>query len=177
MLRGSFLDRCTIILDLIGGVARPGCRVRPGWSRCIAIAACLAFAAVCGLGAAAPARSDNPALAGVWLDPTKEVEVEIGYCGGGVCGRIVWLKPPHHTLLDEENPDPALRRRPLIGLTILWGLRRLDAQTWGDGKMYNPRTGKYYRASLSVLSAAAVRVRAYRFLPLFGETQIWTRRR
>jgi hypothetical protein len=42
-----------------------------------------------------------------------------------VCGRIVWLLRPRTPAgqpdVDRLNPDPALRKRPLCGLTIHLG--------------------------------------------------------
>src|SRR5690349_9493566 len=66
---------------------------------------------------------------GVWLIRAK-VAVQIFACGGLLCGRIVWLQHPRdqagQLVRDLENPDPALRQRPLCGQTILWGLQPED---------------------------------------------------
>ncbi len=70
---------------------------------------------------------------GVWLIQAK-VAVQICACGGLLCGRIVWLQHPRdqagQLVRDLENPDPALRQRPLCGQTILWGLQPADIDDW-----------------------------------------------
>ena len=70
---------------------------------------------------------------GVWLIHA-EVAVQIFACGGLLCGRIVWLQHPRdqagQLVRDLENPDPALRQRPLCGQTILWGLQPADIDHW-----------------------------------------------
>jgi hypothetical protein len=69
-----------------------------------------------------PALSEVPG--GTWLLANR-VAVEVFECGGLLCGRIVWLVRPRTPAgqpdVDHLNPDPALRQRPLCGLTIIWG--------------------------------------------------------
>jgi uncharacterized protein (DUF2147 family) len=74
-----------------------------------------------------------------------------------------------------KNPDPALRNRPLLGLTVLAGIRRTGERTWEDAKIYDPDDGANYNASMSIQDDGTLRVRAYVLLPIFGETEIWTR--
>jgi uncharacterized protein (DUF2147 family) len=80
-------------------------------------------------------------------------------------------------LVDLKNPDPALRRRPLLGLTILEGLRRTGENTWEDGRIYDPDDGANYRTSMSINDDGTLHVRAYILIPLLGKTLIWTRAR
>jgi hypothetical protein len=80
-----------------------------------------------------PASSEVPD--GVWRFANR-VAVEVFECSGLVCGRIVWLLRPHTTAgqpdVDRLNPDPALRQRPLCGLTIIWGLQPDGAGHWSN---------------------------------------------
>ena len=128
---------------------------------------------------ATPAGAQSPTPVGVWLDASKRVEVEIAPCGELLCGTLVWFRWPNDAqdlpLVDLKNADPALRTRPLLGLTILYGLRRTGERTWEDGKIYNPDSGRNYNATMSIRDDGSLRVRAYVLLPLFGRTQIWTR--
>src|ERR1700745_2070264 len=70
-----------------------------------------------------PASSEVPE--GTWLLANR-VAVQVFECSGLLCGKIVWLVRPRTPAgqpdVDRLNPDPALRQRPLCGLTILWGL-------------------------------------------------------
>lgn len=126
-----------------------------------------------------PAGSESPSPVGVWLHANKLIRVEIVPCAERLCGRIAWFKWPNDAkglpLVDLKNPDPALRKRPLLGLIILQGLRRTGERTWEDGEIYNPVNGRDYRATLSIKSYNTLRMRAYMLVPMFGETQIWTR--
>jgi uncharacterized protein (DUF2147 family) len=116
---------------------------------------------------------------GVWMHASERVKVEITPCGEHLCGRIVWLswldEPEDLPLVDLNNSDPNLRARPLVGLTVLRDLRRTDARSWEDGKIYNPVDGKDYSALMSIGDDGSLRVRAYVLLPLFGQTLHWSR--
>jgi uncharacterized protein (DUF2147 family) len=124
------------------------------------------------------AQSQTPV--GVWRDASRRVQVKVAPCGGGrLCGKIVWFRWPNDAhglpLVDLKNANPALRKRSLLGLTVLRGLRRAGQRTWVGGKIYNPDDGMNYDALMSIQSNGTLRVRAYVRLPILGKTQIWTR--
>ena len=133
----------------------------------------LTLLAVTSIGA----QSQTPV--GVWLHANKRIRVEIAPCGDRLCGKIVWFRWPNDAqglpLVDLKNADPALRTRPLLGLTVLKGLRRAGGRTWEDGEIYNPDDGVDYRALMSIEDNGTLRVRAFVLFPLLGKTQIWTR--
>ena len=101
-------------------------------------------------GAATAQASD---AAGVWTMKNGKVTVQVSDCGGGgICGTIVALKEPISKIdgkpkVDRENPDPALRRRPVIGLSILIGMKPAGDGEW-QGAIYNPDDGNLYRGTV-----------------------------
>jgi uncharacterized protein (DUF2147 family) len=125
----------------------------------------------------APVEAQSPTPTGVWKDSSGRVQVEIAPCGELLCGKIVWFKWPDNAqglpLLDVKNEDPALRTRPLLGLTILDGLHRTGANSWADGKIYNPEDGKDYQADMSIAGDGTLQVHAHE--GPFSKTLIWTR--
>jgi len=136
---------------------------------------CFLFAA---LLAVSPVHAQSPTPAGVWLHANQRIKIEIVPCGDRLCGKLVWFRWPNDAqglpLVDLKNPDPALRTRPLLGLTVLSGLRRVSENAWEDGKIYNPDDGENYSAKMSINKDGSLRIRVYVLLPLFGKTQIWT---
>ena len=116
---------------------------------------------------------------GVWLLPNQRIQMEIAPCDDRLCGKLVWFKHPNDSeglpLVDSKNPDPALRARPLLGLTVLHDLRKTDDSTWEDGKIYNPDDGKEYNARMSIQDDGTLHVRAYVVFEVLGKTQILTR--
>ncbi len=123
---------------------------------------------------ASPAFAAVP-VNGRWLTVEKDSVVEIGPCGGAVCGRIarILTPQPEGPPRDENNPNPALRIRPVEGLTILSGFRD-GGKNW-QGSIYDPRKGKTYKSFLTLLANGTPQVKGC--LGPFCQSQIWTRAR
>jgi uncharacterized protein (DUF2147 family) len=108
--------------------------------------------------AAAPAAMAEGAT-GIWrLDNGK---VTVAPCGGNLCGTVVALKKPvddkGRPRLDKENPDKSLRRRPVIGLTIMSNMRPAGNDRW-NGTIYNPDDGNTYRSKMKLQNADTMKV-------------------
>jgi uncharacterized protein (DUF2147 family) len=105
---------------------------------------------VIGFGATF-AFADDPT--GVWVMTNGKVTVKVSACGQGLCGRIVGLKKPldknGNPKLDKENPDPALRSRPVIGISLLHDMKPSGDGEW-RGAIYNPDDGRTYNATMSI---------------------------
>jgi uncharacterized protein (DUF2147 family) len=90
---------------------------------------------------------------GIWSMSNGKVTVKVSPCNGsGLCARIVGLKEPISKIdgkpkVDRENPDPSKRKRPLMGLSILIGMKPAGDGTW-KGAIYNPDDGKTYSATV-----------------------------
>ena len=139
----------------------------------------LAFSLIAILLVASPVGAQGPTPVGIWLHPNGRIQVAIAPCGDRLCGKLVWFRLPNDLqglpLVDFRNADPALRKRPLLGLTILRGLRRTGPRSWSGGRIYNPDDGVDYRAQMTILDNGKLSVRAYVILPALGKTFIWTR--
>lgn len=132
----------------------------------------------------AAAGEDGDALTGQWVTKDEKARVEITRHGDVYEGVIVWLKEPDFPAEDEEagkpkrdreNPDPALRSRPIIGLRILQGFTYAGDNTWTGGSVYDPENGKTYRGKLRLEKGDRLILRGYVAVTLFGRTEIWTR--
>ncbi|MGD0191409.1 MAG: DUF2147 domain-containing protein [Rhizomicrobium sp.] len=140
----------------------------------------VAFLVSCGAAAAispASAGAGDLRLAspiGRWLFQNNRFAIDIGPCGGRLCGKISWLKAPRDAAglprVDAANADAGLRARPVLGLTVLTGLRQTDDHTWEDGDIYNPEDGNHYNATMSVNEDGTLSVRAYAGMPFIGKT-------
>jgi len=125
-------------------------------------------------------------ILGVWNTEGKEAEIMIYKCGIKHCGKIVWSKdsiyPPDSkegtpgTLrLDHNNPNPKLRKSPIIGLQILYDFMFVGDNLWTGGKIYNPDNGKTYSGKLTLVSPNQLNLRGFIGLSLIGGTTKWTR--
>ena len=122
-------------------------------------AATLAVATLIALPSA-PARADSPA-AGTWRMTDGKVTVRISECGAGLCGTIVGLKKPNDShgrpKRDKENPNPALRNRQVIGLTILSNMKPNGSNSW-KGTIYNPDDGRTYSSRMKLQGDSTMKV-------------------
>ena len=121
------------------------------------------IAIIAALLAAPSARAQSASEpTGVWLTQAGDARVKIGKCSGGICGVIVWLRDPINPAtgkpqVDDKNPNPALARRPMIGLPLFSGMRPSGPNRW-SGQIYNADDGNSYASSVSVTGADTLRV-------------------
>ncbi len=124
------------------------------------------------------ARSQTTGEAtGTWLTQAGDARVRVSKCGGGLCGVIVWLKDPIDAAtgkpqVDDKNPNPALARRPMIGLPLFSGMRPSGPNVW-SGQIYNADDGKNYESHISVAGPDTLRVEGCVGALCGGES--WTR--
>ncbi|TKD50024.1 DUF2147 domain-containing protein [Sphingomonas baiyangensis] len=130
------------------------------------------FAAMAMLAMPAAAAAPADGVTGRWMTPGDQAIIAIKPCGNRLCGVIerVLKAPPGAPKVDANNPDPALRKRPLVGTAILSDFTRDDAQ-W-RGTIYDPRSGKSYRSTMRV-RGALLEVKGC--IAVFCRTQEWRR--
>lgn len=96
---------------------------------------------------------------------------------GTLYGKIEQLIDP-----DDQDPDPRcarcqgiLKDRPLVGLRILWDLRK-EGEQWSGGRILDPGNGKVYRCSISLEDGGRkLKVRGFLGFSLLGRTEHWIR--
>lgn len=112
------------------------------------------------LGLALPAWAEEQPT-GVWRLVNGKVTVKVAPCGANLCGTVVALKKPRdgkgRPRLDKENPNPALRKRPVIGLTILSNMQPAGGNVW-TGTIYNPDDGNTYASRLKLQTPGTMQV-------------------
>jgi uncharacterized protein (DUF2147 family) len=128
----------------------------------------IAFGVVCGCDAA-PAAAEAIAPNGLWLSASGNLQIELAPCGQALCGKVTKVLV-NRTMAGAPLDDA---HSPL-GMEIL-----IDMKPTGNGafrgSIYNRDNGKTYDCEIRSLSADRLKVRAYKLLPMFGKTQIWTR--
>ncbi len=104
------------------------------------------------LGAASAAVAGGDPI-GTWRMDSGKVTIEVTQCGENFCGTIVGLDKPLNKRgkpkRDRENPDKALRKRPVIGLTIINDMRPAGDNRW-KGTIYNADDGKTYDSNMKL---------------------------
>ena len=114
---------------------------------------------------------------GTWLTQAGDARVRVSKCGGGICGVIVGLKQPIDPAtgkpqVDDKNPNPALARRPMIGLPLFSGMHATGPGKW-SGRIYNADDGSTYASNVAVAGPDTLRVEGCVGALCGGET--WSR--
>jgi uncharacterized protein (DUF2147 family) len=117
-----------------------------------------------------PAAAADPT--GEWLVAEGDARIRIEPCADALWGVIAWTEKPAGT--DENNPDPAMRSRSIIGLPILLNMKRVEANRW-DGQVYNAENGKTYTSHISLVKDDVLRIEGCVFGGLFCGGENWTR--
>jgi uncharacterized protein (DUF2147 family) len=107
---------------------------------------------------------------GDWLVKDGYAHIRIDNCGGKLWGIVAWEKEPGK---DDENPDPAKRTRPTLGIPIILGFPQTKPNRW-EGEIYNSQNGKLYSANISMVDDNTLDLEGCLVWPLC-QTQKWTR--
>ena len=110
---------------------------------------------------------------GDWREPGGSI-IAVAHCGTDICARLIAINHDAPSTVDAHNPDAALRSRPLCGLTIGTGFHLTDPAHADGGKLYDPKTGKTYKGSMTN-DGDTLHLRGYVGVKAFGRTQDWVR--
>ena len=107
-------------------------------------------------------------LDGVWRTESGW-HVKLYKCGSAYCGRVVGGT----TMKDVHNPKASLRSRKVVGIRMIWGMKKHGSKY--TGKLYNPKDGKTYSGKVNVLSKSAIKLSGCVFGGLICKGQTWKR--
>ena len=135
------------------------------------------FATIATLLAASPALAQSAEPVGVWLTEKGDARVKVSKCGNGICGVIVGLRDPidratGQPQVDDKNPNPALRTRPVFGIALFTAMRPSAPGKW-SGQIYNADDGGTYVSHVTFAGGDALHVEGCVSMICGGET--WTR--
>jgi uncharacterized protein (DUF2147 family) len=128
---------------------------------------------------AAFAQTEADAIVGVWESGNGKARIKIDKANDKFNGRIVWLREPNDEAgkpkLDKNNPEEALRSKPLLGYSMLKGFSYQGEKKWEDGTIYDPESGSTYSCTITMTDENTLDVRGYIGVSLFGRTDVWKR--
>ena len=87
------------------------------------------------------------------------------------------------TRLPDDDPDGLCRKcpgarkdQPIVGMTILSGLKKDGENLWAGGEILDPGNGKTYRCKVKLIDGGKkLEVRGFIGVSLLGRTQTWLR--
>jgi uncharacterized protein (DUF2147 family) len=116
-----------------------------------------------------PAWAEGPT--GEWLVADGYAQIRIEDCGGRMWGIVSSEQRPGG--IDRNNPDPAKRARPTLGMPVILGMQPAEPNRW-EGEIYNSENGKTYSGRIILTSPDVLRVEGCVLGFLCGG-QNWTR--
>lgn len=120
-------------------------------------------------------------LCGKWMSSEKNLVVQVYKDGDLFKAKIIWFKNIDNSKAMEEwtdknNPDPNLRERKLIGMSILKNMVYMaKSNSWEDGKIYDAKNGREWDASAHIDNTGALKVTGYWHFKFIGRTMTFRR--
>lgn len=109
---------------------------------------------------------------GEWRVASGDADIRIDDCDGALWGVIAWEKEPGG--VDSNNPDPAQRTRPVLGMPVLLSMRPTKPGLW-EGEVYNAENGKTYASRMSLTSPDVLRIEGCVVFGIICGGENWTR--
>lgn len=124
----------------------------------------------------AKAESNPDAILGKWAAlPKKNLVVEVFRAGKEYKARVVWFNDtddpskPMKQRMDEKNPEPALRKRKLLGLEVLTSMvYNTTTNRWESGKIYDAMSGRVWSSSAWLTKEGILKVRGFWHFEFIG---------
>ena len=141
-----------------------------------------ALGAICEIGSNL-AWADPNAVFGRWAEERTILEFR-QEANGQLSGTVVALRDPLYApedaagapgtpKRDHNNPDPALRSRPMLGANLLSDYRYNEKARQWRGKIYDPESGNTYNSRMNVNRQGNLQLRGYLGIPMLGRTAIF----
>jgi uncharacterized protein (DUF2147 family) len=108
---------------------------------------------------------------GDWLVKDGYAHIRIDNCAGKMWGIVAWEK---ETGVDNENPDPTKKGRPVLGMPILLGMKPTKPNLW-EGEIYNSNNGKTYDARITMVNDNTLKLEGCVLGGIFCGGENWTR--
>jgi uncharacterized protein (DUF2147 family) len=100
--------------------------------------------------------------------------VEVYEKGGKVYGKVVEILRAEHKKDICTKCEGADKNKPILGMIIINGLEKDDAE-YNGGTILDPQNGKKYKCYITLESPDKLKLRGYIGLSIMGRTQYWTR--
>jgi uncharacterized protein (DUF2147 family) len=114
-------------------------------------------------------------ICGKWESTDKKLRIQIYLEHNQYHANLIWFSntdgKPMDYWTDVNNPDPVLRKRKLLGMSILSGLQYDPASnSWENGMVYDSRHGREWNASAYIGKKGQLHVRGYWHFKFIGKT-------
>jgi uncharacterized protein (DUF2147 family) len=144
------------------------------------IVCCVALLLLTAVAVQAQKVPARDRICGTWESVNKDLIIRISTSGKEFQANIVWFRDtegkPLDYWTDVHNPDPALRSRKLLGMSLLRNLTyNQKTATWENGLVYESRHGREWNASAYIGQHGLLHVRGYWHFKFIGRTMSFKR--
>ncbi len=141
--------------------------MRPGR---IGMLAVVLLAGTLGGSSWATVPAGSGSVLGRWLTRDGDGVFQIDRCGDALCGRLVGMRYSGSMPLDVHHT-------PQCNQQLIRQLRPAAEPGRWTGSITDPDSGDSYRATVWSPLPDTLKLRGYVLLPIFGQTQNWSRYR
>jgi uncharacterized protein (DUF2147 family) len=120
-------------------------------------------------------------LCGKWQLDQKSLIIDVFKEGAEYKAKIVWFDDhddtkPLEYWTDDQNPDPALRSRKILGMNVLEDLTyNPTTHTWENGMIYDAKSGRHWNSSAYIDKDGLLKVKGYWHFKFIGKTLTFKR--
>lgn len=130
-----------------------------------------------------PLSSQQASPIGIWKIVDNETGrerlfVEIWKDNDTLSGKVLKMPDKPNEGKDEKcyKCPGDKKNQPIVGMTIMWDLKKKDDKDWYYGKFLGPYSGAIYKCYLDLQAGGKkLKVRAFLGLSLLGSTEFWYR--
>ena len=141
----------------------------------------LVFAMLLGANATWAAAADPMSPVGAWTtidDETKKPKsvVRITEKDGIISGAVEKILDPakQDSKCEECAEDDPRKGKPVVGMTVLTGLKKEGDNVYAGGRILDPNNGKSYNAKVTVIEGGK-KLEMRGSILFIGRTQTWIR--
>jgi uncharacterized protein (DUF2147 family) len=119
-------------------------------------------------------------ICGKWESSEKSLVIRIYMEDDQLQAKVLWYSDtngkPLDYLTDKRNPDPKLRSRKILGMSVLSNMQYdPGTNSWGNGMIYDSQAGHSWNASANVDKKGLLNVRGYWHFKFIGKTMTFYR--
>ena len=107
-------------------------------------------------------------------DGQPSSHIEIYEVDSKLHGKIVKLIDEEDTILCEKCKGDK-KDKLVLGMEIIWKMKKDKENEWKGGKIMDPENGKEYKCKMKLAEENILEVRGYVGFSLLGRTQKWNR--
>lgn len=141
---------------------------------------CVVFS-FAGNSANAQSVSKCDQICGKWMSSENNLIVQVYREANEFKAKTIWFNDPTdnrdiNEYYDVKNPNPALKNRRLIGMTVLENLVYVpETKSWENGTIYDATTGRIWSSAVSMLTDGTIKVTGYWKFKFIGKSMMFKR--